>query len=99
MSQPSELALIRKLLEMEEQIATAVEKLSPHNLTYYAMDVAKAFNSFYRDARVIDPDAPALSQARVYLSQATQVVLARTLGLLGITAPQEMWRDDVEIDE
>ncbi|MCB0046728.1 MAG: arginine--tRNA ligase [Caldilineaceae bacterium] len=99
LSQPSELALIRKLLEMEEQIATAVEKLSPHNLTYYAMDVAKAFNSFYRDARVIDPDAPALSQARVYLSQATQVVLARTLGLLGITAPQEMWRDDVEIDE
>jgi arginyl-tRNA synthetase len=98
LTQPSELALIRKMLELEEQIETAVDKLSPHNLTYYAVDLAKAFNHFYRDARVIDPANPELSQARVLLSQAAQIVLARTLTLLGINAPRELWRE-VDIDD
>jgi arginyl-tRNA synthetase len=98
LTHPSELALIRKLLELEEQIEIAVEKLSPHNLTLYAVELAKTFNRFYRDCRVVDEENPQLSQARVLLSQATQVVLARTLGLLGISAPNELWRD-VDIDE
>ena len=63
-----------------------------------AVDLAKAFNHFYRDARVIDPDNPELSQARVLLSQAAQIALARTLALLGIDAPRELWRE-VDIDD
>ena len=46
---------MRKLLELEEQIDLAVEKLSPHNLTHYAMELAQVFNAFYRDCRVVDP--------------------------------------------
>ena len=44
---PSELALLRKMLELEEQVLLAVEKLSPHNLPHYAIDLAKTFNAFY----------------------------------------------------
>ncbi len=43
---PSELALLRKMLELEEQMLLAVDKLSPHNLTHYAIDLAKTFNAF-----------------------------------------------------
>jgi arginyl-tRNA synthetase len=87
---PAELALIRKLLELEEQLELAVEKLSPHNLTYYAIELARTFNAFYRDCKVVDPEHPELSRARLLLSRASRVVLARVLGLIGVRAPESM---------
>jgi arginyl-tRNA synthetase len=84
------LALIRKLLELEEQIEMAVEKLSPHNLTHYAVDLAKSFNAFYRDCKVVEPAEPELSAARLHLSQAARVGLVKTLKLMGISAPTSM---------
>lgn len=85
-----EIALIKKILELEEQIELAVEKLSPHNLTHYATDLAKAFNAFYRDCRVVDSAEPTLSAARLQLSQAARIGLKNTLTLLGISAPESM---------
>ncbi|MFO7634025.1 MAG: arginine--tRNA ligase [Caldilinea sp.] len=90
LTHPSELALIRKLLEMEDQIELAVEKLSPHNLTHYAVELAKIFNGFYRDCKVVDEAEPVLSESRLQLCQATRIGLVRTLGLLGISAPTSM---------
>lgn len=90
LSHPSELALIRKLLELEEEIEIAVDKLSPHNLTHYAIEIARAFNAFYRDCKVVDPAEPQLSQARLMLCGACRLVLAKVLGLLGVTAPASM---------
>jgi arginyl-tRNA synthetase len=90
LTHPAELALIRKLLELEEQIELAVEKLSPHNLTYYAIELARTFNAFYRDCKVVDPEQPELSQARLLLSRASRVVLAKVLGLIGVRAPESM---------
>jgi len=86
----SELILIRKLLDIEEQIDLVVEKLSPHNLTHYVIELSKNFSGFYRDCKVVDGDEPALSQARLALCQATRVVLAKVLGLLGVHAPERM---------
>jgi arginyl-tRNA synthetase len=87
---PAELALIRRMLELEEQIELAVDKLSPHNLTHYAIELARTFNAFYRDCKVVDPDQPALSQARLLLSRAARIVLAKVLGLIGVHAPESM---------
>lgn len=90
LNHPAELALLRKLLELEEQIELAVEKLSPHNLTYYAIELARTFNAFYRDCKVVDPEQGALSQARLLLSRASRVVLAKVLRLIGVRAPESM---------
>lgn len=90
LTHPAELALIRKLLELEEQIELAVEKLSPHNLTYYAIELARTFNAFYRDCKVVDPEQPALSQARLLLCRASRVVLAKVFKLIGVRAPESM---------
>jgi arginyl-tRNA synthetase len=90
LSHPSELDLIRKMLELEEQIDLVVEKLSPHNLTHYALDLTKVFSAFYRDCRVVDPENPDLSHARLLLSVAARTVLARVLYLMGMNAPQNM---------
>jgi len=90
LNHPSELALIRRLLDLEEQIDLAVDKLSPHNLTHYVLDLAKAFSAFYRDCKVVDGDEPARSQARLALCQATRIGIAKVLSLLGVHAPERM---------
>ena len=87
---PSELALLRKMLELEEQIELAVEKLSPHNLTHYAIDLARTFSAFYRDCRVVDTADPQVTQARLALTRAARVVLAKVLALIGVSAPEAM---------
>ena len=90
LTHPSELALLRKMIELEEQIDLAVDKLSPHNLTHYAIDLTRAFSAFYRDCKVIDADAPELSRARLQLSRACRVVVAKVLALIGVSAPASM---------
>jgi arginyl-tRNA synthetase len=54
--------------------------------------LAGIFHSFYKQCRVVssDPADAALNKARLKLVQAAQIVLARTLGLLGVTAPESM---------
>jgi arginyl-tRNA synthetase len=59
-------------------------------VTAYATELATAFHAFYRDARVVDVEAPERSAARLSLALAAQHTLARTLALLGISAPDSM---------
>ena len=84
-----ELTLIRKLLLLPELIETVCQTLEPHHLTYYAQDLATTFHSFYKQCRVISSDE-ALTPARLKLVAATKTVLARTLHLMGMTAPERM---------
>jgi arginyl-tRNA synthetase len=90
LTHPAELALIRKMLELPVVIEQAVRDLSPHHLTYYAQDLASTFSTFYRDCKVVDADAPALTAARLQLCRAAKSVLARTLQLMGMTTPESM---------
>ncbi len=84
-----ELALIRKMILLPEIIEGAASHLEPHHLPYYAQDLATAFHSFYKQCRVVSKNRP-LSQARLKLVRAAQLVLARTLHLMGMTAPERM---------
>jgi arginyl-tRNA synthetase len=84
-----ELALIRKLLLLPEMVEVVVQTREPHHLTYYAQDLATTFHSFYKLCRVVSDDQ-ALSKARLKLVEATKIVLARTLNLMGMIAPDRM---------
>jgi arginyl-tRNA synthetase len=92
LTHPSELALIRKMLELPEVVALAAENLAPHHLPYYAQELASTFHAFYRDCRVVssDPADADLTRARLHLVEATKLVLARTLTLMGVGAPERM---------
>ena len=90
LTHPAEFALIRKMLELPVVIDQAVRDLAPHHLTYYAQDLGSAFSQFYRDCKVVDADAPALSAARLQLCYAAKITLARTLALMGMSAPEAM---------
>jgi arginyl-tRNA synthetase len=94
LTHPSELALVRKMLALEEVIEMAALNLAPHHLTYYAQELASDFHTFYRDCRVLpsehEPVATELTQARLKLVRAAKSVLARVLGLMGMSAPESM---------
>lgn len=84
-----ELSLIRKMLMLPEIVELVAKTLEPHHLAYYAQDLATIFHSFYKQCRVVSDDEP-LCKARLKLVAATKLVLARTLYLMGMTAPETM---------
>ncbi len=87
--EPSERALVKRLLELPEQIEAAAERRAPHRLCAYATSVAADFHAFYRDCQVVG--APGgLEAARLAACQATARAIAVTLGLLGVSAPERM---------
>jgi arginyl-tRNA synthetase len=85
-----EAALARAIVRYPEVIADAVAAEETQGITAYATELATTFHAFYRDARVVDVDAPERSAARLALARATQITLASALALLGISAPESM---------
>ncbi len=90
LTEEPELALIRLMLQLPEIIEFSARTLEPQNLPHYAQDLATCFHSFYKLCRVISPQNMAQSKARLKLVAAAKIVLARTLSLMGMTAPDEM---------
>ncbi len=84
-----ELALIRKMLQLPEVVELIAQTLEPQHLPYYAMDIATVFHNFYEKCRVVTDDE-ALTRARLKLVEAARIVLARTLQLMGMSAPESM---------
>ncbi|HEY56365.1 MAG TPA: arginine--tRNA ligase [Dehalococcoidia bacterium] len=84
-----ELSLIRKMLLLPEIIEMVAATLEPHHLSYYAQDLATVFHGFYTQCRVVSDDK-ALSKARLKLVAAARLVLAKTLNLMGMAAPEKM---------
>jgi arginyl-tRNA synthetase len=89
LTHPMEAALLRRLAAFEEQVLTAASQRAPHRLARYAEDLAAAFHRFYGECRVLTDDH-ALSSARWWLVVSTRQVLANTLSLLGVDAPERM---------
>jgi arginyl-tRNA synthetase len=85
----AEFSLLRVLARLPEVVEEVVRTLEPHHLPYYAQELATAFHVFYKQCRVLSDD-PALTQARLALAKATKAALARTLGLMGVSAPDQM---------
>ena len=84
-----ELSLMRKMLLLPEIVEVVTSTLEPHHLTYYAQDLATVFHSFYKQCRVVSDDEK-LTKARLKLVEAAKLVLAKTLHLMGMTAPEKM---------
>ena len=89
LTHPEELNLIREMLRLPEMVESIAANLEPHHLPYYAQALATQFHSFYTQCRVVTDDV-ALTRARLRLCEAARVVLANTLALVGVSAPERM---------
>ena len=63
--------------------------LAPHRVTYFLMNLASLFHSYYNKHRVLVEDVQ-LADARLCLVKGVQTVIRNGLALLGVTAPEKM---------
>ena len=88
-----EIDLLGALGEFPRIVASAGELRAPHRVARYLEDLAGVYHRFYDACRVLpqgDDDPTPVTQARLWLCEATRVVLANGLGLLGVSAPERM---------
>lgn len=86
---PSEIALIRRIADLPDEICQAAENLAPHRLTGYAHDLAGLFHVFYTNCRVLT-DEPELRAVRLVLARAAGICIRNVLKLIGVSAPEQM---------
>ena len=94
LTNPAEAALARKLSELPGLVEGCARDRAPFRLTHYAEELAGEFHSFYTVCQVLPgagrPLDEGLSRARLAACDATRRVLALTLELIGVRAPQSM---------
>jgi len=92
----AEFALIKRLAAFPKTIEAAALQREPHRLAFYLGDLAGEFHGLWnrgKDApqlRFINDDDPQLTKARLALVRGVEIVIAAGLGLLGVSAPDEM---------
>ena len=86
---PSEMTLLATLAEYPDMLARAQVELSPHQVAFYLRELAANLHSFYFAEKVLVEDEQ-LMRARLALVVATRQVLRNGLGLIGVSAPDQM---------
>lgn len=89
LSAPEELDLIKKLGSFPDMLFVCYHELDPYALMQYLHELAMVFHKFYDQHRVIGEDT-GLSSERLALANATRIVLANGLRLLGLSTPERM---------
>ena len=87
--EPEEIDLIKTLARYPDVLAGSARSMEPHRVTYYLMDLASAFHTYYNKHRVLTDD-PQLRCGRLNLVLAVQKVIRNGLTLLGVSAPDSM---------
>ncbi len=85
--------LLKTLGEFPAVVATAAELREPHRVARYLETLAGVYHRFYDACRVLpqgDEPATDLNRARLWLVEASRIVFANGLALLGVTAPERM---------
>ena len=85
--------LIRTLGEFPAVVEEAAQLREPHRIARYAEDLAAVFHRFYDSCQVLpkagEDEAP-IHGARLALAQASRVVLANALTMVGVSTPEKM---------
>ncbi len=87
--EPQEKALMTSLSRYPEVLELAANNRAPQHVVHYLRDLANDFHTYYNAHAFIVDDA-ALRDARLYLISATRTVIANGLGILGVSAPEQM---------
>ena len=88
--EPAERELVKKLLAFPALVEEAAERRAPHLVAVYALELAQVFTAYYRDCPILKVSDEALKSFRLATTVATRRVVARSLDLLGVSAPETM---------
>ncbi len=87
---PFEISLIKEIGKFELHIIDAVNNLSPKVIARYCHILAVTFNAFYEHVKVLDDTNESIKNERLCLVKSFQLTILKALGLLGISAPEQM---------
>lgn len=96
LASPADLELIRLLASWPRTVAAAAVAHEPHRIAFYVHDLAAAFHGFWAKGkddpslRFVNPADPKLTLARLALVDAVRQVIRNGLGILGVSAPEEL---------
>ncbi|MCW4004289.1 MAG: arginine--tRNA ligase [Candidatus Bathyarchaeota archaeon] len=90
LSEKLERELVLMLAGFPDMFVEATEYLKPNMIADYANALADKFNTFYNAFPVIKADSQELSDARIALTKAIQIVMHNALNLIGVVAPEKM---------
>jgi arginyl-tRNA synthetase len=86
---PEELALMKRLVQYPDLVASAARALEPHRIAFWLGELAGMFHPYYKAHRVLQTDM-GISLARLALCTAVGQVIRNGLDLLGVSAPESM---------
>ena len=86
----AERSLVKAIIAFPEEVTEAAERRAPHRIAAYALALAKDFTAFYRDCQIVGAEPAETESFRLALAVATRDTIARSLDLLGVSAPQQM---------
>jgi len=89
LTESEEIRIIKLLARFPEVVRHSAETMAPHRITFYLMELAAAFHSYYNKHRVLVDDTE-LACGRLYLIAAVRIVIRNGLALLGVSAPERM---------
>ncbi|WP_305153009.1 arginine--tRNA ligase [uncultured Dubosiella sp.] len=85
-----EIDLMKTLQEYNKVVSETARTRQVHKMCHYIQNLASKFHSFYNACKVIDSNDSELTNQRLSLVKATQIVLADALGLIGVQAVESM---------
>lgn len=99
---PEEPKIARLLCEYPTVIAECADELEPHKLAFYLLELSRMFQSYYSRGRtderyMVVSENRENSMAKLYLLKNIQIVIQNALGILGISAPEEMTREGFDV--
>ncbi len=86
---PEAQAVVKLIDAFPETIRLALQRSEPSLITRFSVELAKAFNKFYYESRILDDDMSA-RRAKINLTIAAKTTIKTALGLIGIGAPERM---------
>ena len=94
LNDPKEIDLIKHITSFPDVVADAAINRSPNKICNFIQRLAQYFHSFYGACKINDPSNPELTNERLALADATRITLKNALQLLGVSAPEQMSKDE-----
>ncbi len=92
-----EIALLKKILDLPNEVERAAQDYGVHRLATYAVELARSYHHFYDACRVVDAEEPETSQSRICLCEAARIALQSVCGLLGVRTPERLERAESSV--
>ena len=94
LNEAKEIDLLKHITSFPDVVADAAINRSPNKICNYIQKLAQYFHSFYGACKINDPANPELTNERLTLCDATRITLKNALELLGVSAPEQMSKED-----